>query len=157
MAELTPAASQLILKYEVGGGQKYYDKKAKHPVWPGKSSGVTIGVGYDLGAASASVFQADWGTRLAAADIKRLGRCLGTHGTAAKALVAGVQDITVPWAAASAVYFTLQVPRFLRTAQRVFPGLDKLPGDARGGSGVAALQPRPEDDGRRPQRDAGHS
>lgn len=132
MPELTPAATKLILDYEVGGGQKYYEKKLLHPTWPGGQSGVTIGVGYDLGYNSASQFQADWGARLAAADFKRLEGCLGAKAARAHALVAGVKDISVPWTAASAVFFALTVPRFYRETANAFPGLEKLPGDAQG-------------------------
>ncbi len=129
---LTPAASKLILDYEVGGGQKYYEKKLLHPTWPGGASGVTIGVGYDLGYNTSTQFQADWGTRLAAADFTRLKACLGSKAATAKGLVPGVKDISVPWTAASAVFFALTVPRFHREAEGAFPGMDKLPGDAQG-------------------------
>ncbi len=132
MPELTPAASKLILDYEVGGGQKYYEKKLLHPTWPGGQSGVTIGVGYDLGYNSESQFQADWGARLPHADFDRLKACLGAKAASASALVAKVKDITVPWSAASAVFFALTVPRFYREASAAFPGLEKLPGDAQG-------------------------
>jgi hypothetical protein len=132
MPELTPAATKLILDYEVGGGQKYYDKKLLHPTWPGGASGVTIGVGYDLGYNAASQFQADWGARLSAADFKRLSACLGAKAARAHGLVASVKDISVPWAAASAVFFAFTVPRFYREALGAFPGMDKLPGDAQG-------------------------
>jgi len=132
MPELTPAAVKLIIKWEVGGGQAYYDKLLVHPTWPGGASGVTIGVGYDLGYNKQAQFEADWGTRLPAADIARLRGCLGTTGAHAKGLVAGVKDISVSWAAAEAVFFARTVPRFYQTALTAFPGLDKLPGDAQG-------------------------
>ena len=132
MPDLTPAAAKLILDYEVGGGQKYYEKKLLHPTWPGGQSGVTIGVGYDLGYNSETQFHADWGTRLAPADYSRLKGCLGAKASAASGLIAGVKNITVPWSAASAVFFALTVPRFYREASAAFPGLEKLPGDAQG-------------------------
>jgi len=129
---LTPAASKLILDYEVGGGKAYYEKKLLHPTWPGGASGVTIGVGYDLGYNTSTQFQADWGTRMAPADFTRLKACLGSKAATAKQLIAGVKDISVPWTAASAVFFALTVPRFYREAEGAFPGMDKLPGDAQG-------------------------
>jgi len=132
MPDLTPAASKLILDYEVGGGQKYYEKKLLHPTWPGGQSGVTIGVGYDLGYNGETQFQADWGTRLSPAEYNRLKGCLGAKAARASGLVAGVKDISVPWSAASAVFFALTVPRFYREASAAFPGLEKLPGDAQG-------------------------
>ncbi len=132
MPELTPAATKLILDYEVGGGQAYYEKKLVHPTWPGGQSGVTIGVGYDLGYNSQAQYQADWGTRLNPNDFNRLKACLGAKAAPAHAKVAGVKDIAVPWAAASAVFFARTVPRFYKTALDAFPGMDQLPGDAQG-------------------------
>ena len=38
---------EMIVEFEVGN-KKYYESKCKSPIWPGGSSGVTIGIGYDL-------------------------------------------------------------------------------------------------------------
>ena len=46
---LNKKSLDLILEFEVGGGENYYNKFLKNPSWPGEQSGVTIGVGYDLG------------------------------------------------------------------------------------------------------------
>src|SRR5690348_9630387 len=130
---LTPAAKQLILDHEVGGGEKWYNKFAIHPEWPGYSSGVTIGVGYDVGQSSASEFQADWGNRLSPSEFNRLKACVGIHGVAAKPLAAGLKDISIPWSAASAVFFAIDVPKYYRQTQKAFPGVENLPLDAQGG------------------------
>jgi len=37
----------LLLEYEVGGGQSYYNKKLSRFTWPGGASGPTIGIGID--------------------------------------------------------------------------------------------------------------
>ena len=132
MALLTPRAEKLILDFEVGGGKVYYEKLLLHPTWPGGESGVTIGVGYDLGYNTSAQFTADWGARLTKPDFTRLAACLGKKSLAAKKLTPGVHDISVPWMAASAVFFALTVPRFYRQAVAAFPGLEKLPGDAQG-------------------------
>jgi hypothetical protein len=132
MPLLSPKAEALILEHEVGGGQAYYNKKLIHPTWPGGASGVTIGVGYDLGYNTSAQFTADWGSRLDKGAAERLAKCLGSKGTAAKALIPGVKDIAVPWAAASAVFFARTVPRFYKQAQGAFPGMERLPLDAQG-------------------------
>ena len=49
ISQISDKAFKLIIKYEVGGGEAYYNKYLKKPSWPGAFSGVTIGVGYDLG------------------------------------------------------------------------------------------------------------
>lgn len=132
MPLLTPSAEKLILDFEVGGGQAYYDRKLVHPTWPGGESGVTIGVGYDIGYAARAQLDADWGARVAAPDLARLARCLGVKGLSAKALIPSVRDIDIPWTAASAVFFALTVPRYYQQAAAAFPGLERLPADAQG-------------------------
>ena len=151
---LTPAAKQLILDYEVGGGEKWYDKFAIHPEWPGFSSGVTIGVGYDIGQSSASEFQADWGNRLTPSVFNRLKACVGIHGAAAKPLIAGLKDISIPWSAASAVFFAIDVPKYYRQTQQAFPGVESLPLDAQGAllSLIFNRGPGMKGDGRREMR-----
>src|SRR4051794_38551436 len=97
---LTPAAAELIISAEVGGGQKVYERRYIHPEWPKGDSGVTIGIGYDLGMVKLAQFQADWSGYLTAAIMGRLSPCIGKTGGHASALLASVRDITVPWNAA---------------------------------------------------------
>ena len=132
MPLLTPSAEKLILDFEVGGGQAYYDKKLVHPTWPGGESGVTIGVGYDIGYATRAQLDADWGARIAGPDLARLALCLGVKSLSAKARIPSVRDIAIPWMAASAVFFALTVPRYYRQTAAAFPGLERLPADAQG-------------------------
>ena len=39
---------EMIIHHEIGG-RAYYEKKLQAPIWAGGESGVTIGMGYDLG------------------------------------------------------------------------------------------------------------
>lgn len=132
MPELSRAAVELILRYEVAGGRAAYTRNLTHPTWPGDQSGVTIGIGYDLGQQSAAHFEADWGTRLPARDIARLRRCIGAKGLRARDLIPGVRDITVSWTVAEAVFYARSVPVYYAMTARAFPGLERLPLDAQG-------------------------
>lgn len=60
-AKLSPKGYQLILDFEVGGGKVYYSKFLAVATWPGASSGVTTGVGYNCGYNSCSVILSNWG------------------------------------------------------------------------------------------------
>ena len=71
-------AIDLIIKFEVGGGQRYFEKYLARPSWPGGASGVTIGIGYDLG--YDKKFEEDWKPKLAEDDYNRLYRTLGLTG-----------------------------------------------------------------------------
>lgn len=129
---LTPAGFQLILDFEVGGGEPYYNKKFARPTWPGGDSGVTIGIGYDLGNHTLEQFTADWKSRLAAWPFQLLRASLGVKGPAAKDRLPLLTTVVVPWTEALAVFRNTTIPRFYRMTVDVYPGLEKLPGDAQG-------------------------
>ncbi|PTX92782.1 hypothetical protein DB346_22960 [Verrucomicrobia bacterium LW23] len=125
-------ARQLILNYEVGGGEEYYNRFLIMPTWPGEASGVTIGVGYDLGYTTPAQFEADWGRRLPAATFARLRSVLGINGPTARLLIPALADIRVPWEQARSVFLTRTLPRFEALALATFPGMSGLPDDAQG-------------------------
>jgi GH24 family phage-related lysozyme (muramidase) len=128
---LSPAAEQLILDYEVGGGEKYYNKFLKHPTWPGGQSGVTICVGEDLGYMSKGEFSQYFGG-INFQDRLRLERCIGIKGSKAKPAADNVRDIVIPWATAIDIFRTKRILAEVAKTQRAFPGCDDLPDDAFG-------------------------
>lgn len=129
---LSDKAYKLILKYEVGGGEAYYNKALKKPCYPGGASGVTIGIGYDLGYNTKAQYANDWKSLLSDRDFSRLEACLGAKGEYARQLVRNVRDIEVSWDAASIVFKKETLPRFIKETLRAFPGADKLHPDAFG-------------------------
>lgn len=128
---LSEKAIQLILEFEVGGGSSYYNRHLLHPIWPQASSGVTIGIGYDLGYNPRHRFEKDW-LCLPEGDRIRLGDCCGLKGEAAQRRIGSVKDIVVPWDIAWQVFQAVTIPRFYRDAAEAFPGLLRLPLDAQG-------------------------
>lgn len=131
-AGISANAYKLILQYEVGGGSGYYNKALKHPCYPGGESGVTIGIGYDMGYNNAAQFATDWKAILPASDYDRLAPHLGKKGSSAKAAIPSVKDISVPWESAEVVFKSNTLPRFIKETIRAFPGSDKLHEDAFG-------------------------
>ena len=129
---LSSASLKLILQFEVGGGQAYYDKKLKSPTWPGEASGVTIGVGYDLGYYEKETIQADWEDYLTPKDLKRLLACAGKKGKDAEKAIAGVKDIVVDWDDALAVFKNTTIATFWRKTKLAFPGAENLHPNVRG-------------------------
>lgn len=123
--QLTPAGYQLILDYEVGGGQRYYDRYLARPTWPGAASGITIGVGYDLGYNSAAVIRMDWRC-LDKSRQDRLSQHAGIRGRAAQPRIAQVRDILIQWDLAQGVFDRVTLTRFYHLTQRTFPGFDRL-------------------------------
>jgi len=131
-AGISANAYKLILEYEVGGGAGYYNKALKHPCYPGGESGVTIGIGYDMGYNTAAQFATDWKSVLPTSDYDRLVPHLGKKSGNAKAAIPSVKDISIPWESAEAVFKSNTLPRFIKETTKAFPGSDKLHEDAFG-------------------------
>jgi GH24 family phage-related lysozyme (muramidase) len=129
---LSPKTFALILKYEVGGGINYYNKCLKHPCYPGGESGVTIGIGYDLGYNTSYQFAQDWKGILDTQPYIRLLQHLGKKSTNAKAAIASVKDIEISWEAAEIVFKKNTLPRFIEETKKAFPNSEKLHPDAFG-------------------------
>ena len=127
------ATMRLILRFEVGGGEDYYNRFLQLPTWPGEASGVTIGVGYDLGYNTQASIRSDWSSALDAASIDRLVRCAGKTGLQARDALPLVRDIRVPWLVAFAVYEAVTIPKFWRTTEGAFPGVDDVHPNCQGG------------------------
>lgn len=122
-------AFKLILDFEVGGGEGYYNLKLKHPTWPGGESGVTIGIGFDLGYEGT---MRPWVGYLPTDVIDRLTACLGHVRYEAIKSVEAVRDIVIPWEPALTVFKTHTVPIEIERTHQAFPGLWKLPKDVQG-------------------------
>jgi hypothetical protein len=130
--QLSDKAYKLILEYEVGGGSGYYNKCLKHPSYPGGESGVTIGIGYDMGYNTASQFATDWKNILDAGSYARLAIHLGKKSSIAKTLISSIKDIEIPWESAEVVFKNNTLPRFINETKKAFPGSEDLHPDAFG-------------------------
>ena len=129
---LSKKSLDLILEFEVGGGENYYNKFLKNPTWPEGQSGVTIGIGYDLGYVNKAEFSEDW-KDLPKEIFDRLYKVVGIKGYNAKNLIRGLKDITVPWDLALKVFNNKTVKKFWNLTKETFPNFDNLPEDAKGG------------------------
>jgi|13_taG_2_1085334.scaffolds.fasta_scaffold00027_51 hypothetical protein len=128
---LSPKSLDLILKYEVGS-KAYYEKYLDHPTWPKAASGVTIGIGYDLGYNSEETIRSDWENHLSRRDLNRLIAVCGYRGDVASRHADTVMDIHIPWEAAVAVFEKTTVPKFINYTLKAFPKCEELHPDAFG-------------------------
>ena len=116
-------ALQLIFKFEG------FDQPS---AWPGGGSGVTLGIGYDLGFYTRDEFFSDRGPHLSPEVMTRLAKALGKTGAAAKKLAPSFADIKIPRKAGEAVFVARTVPKQVGLTGRAFPGVTKLPPEAQG-------------------------
>ena len=129
---LNKKSLDLILEFEVGGGENYYNKFLKNPAWPEGQSGVTIVVGYDLGYVNKTEFSEDW-KDLPKEIFDRLYKVVGIKGYNAKNLIRGLRDIVIPWELSLQVFNNKTVTKFWNLTRDTFPNFDKMPEDAKGG------------------------
>jgi hypothetical protein len=131
MPQISQAAIDLIIAAEVSS-RALYERRYRHPEWPGGRSGVTIAIGYDLGYATPAKVRADWFGRVPQFMIDLMIRCCGVTGEAAHALLPAVKAIDIPWDAAIAVFAQIDMPRWIALVCAEIPGADKLPADCLG-------------------------
>ena len=117
---------QLILDYEVGGGEPYYNKFLIHPCWPEYESGVTWGCGWDARFHTKENLYDDW-KKLSNNILKRLEEFIGKSPSYAKNNIYKVKDISISWDIAYDVFINVTLPKWEKKARNAFPGFDDLP------------------------------
>jgi len=111
-----------IIEQETGGEDEYNC----HPEWPGEASGITIGIGYDLGYNSGATISRDWQLEVHRADLERLVACAGIRGADAQTRLPLVRDIKIDWQSAVDVFENVTVPRFYDMMLKVYPEAAQL-------------------------------
>lgn len=120
---LTAAGVTFIARLEVSDAAGYRRKYQK-PCWPGKKSGITIGIGYDCAFVSPSDLRADWGACLPPDAIDRLASVVKQVGS--DALLEQVDGVVVPLDAAMKVFTGTSLPKYVDSTRRIFPQLDQV-------------------------------
>lgn len=121
---ISKPARDLIVEFEVTS-REWYIRKLVHPEWPGGSSGITIGIGYDLGYSTKSRVVKDW-YMLPESDVLRLQEVTGISGTRARSLLTSVRNIIVPWESANEVFDNTTLMEEALLTVRTFPGAAEL-------------------------------
>ena len=120
--------------------------------WPGGASGVTIGIGYDLGYVTVDQFESDWGERLQPEVRGRLKDAVGLRALRAKNRAPDLDDIRIRRVPSEEVFRERTIPLYTVRAQQAFPGFDDLPIDVQGAlvslvynRGASMVDDSPED------------
>ena len=129
---ISKRAIDLIIQHEVGG-RAYYDKKLQAPIWAGGESGVTIGMGYDLGYNTEKQFMLDWSGVINLNYINALRPTIGVKGTQAKAMLKGeILNVRIPYNTAYEVFVKSSLPRYYAMTKKIYPNMDLLNDDTQG-------------------------
>ena len=135
MSSSKPSANtlELLFKYEVGGGQKYYEKYLSKFTWPGGASGPTIAIGVDCAYYSPTELNEIF-SFLSKDQLSLVQKASGKTGEKGKEYTKVLRGagITVSWEQALKIFETLTWPKFTKLAEKTFPGLAELHPDAYG-------------------------
>lgn len=130
-----------FLTYHECGGQARYERSFASPVWPGVNSGVTIGIGFDIGHNDESSFAESWRGRVSDADYARLvayaGVNAGGMGDDAAAeffqdAIRDLADVEIPWSVAIDVFADVTLRRYVDLTRGAFEGFGSLSPSCRG-------------------------
>ena len=119
---------RLIIKHEVTSRQ-HYTRSLQSPVVPPLESGVTIGIGYDLGHTSAAQIRRDWQPHVTAAQLNLLVACAGLRGDRARNHLAStptLRAIVISWDRAVEVFYNAILPIHAANAVRVYRDLVRI-------------------------------
>jgi uncharacterized protein (TIGR02594 family) len=132
--KISPEAIKLIIDSEVSS-EEIYNKRYRGPTWPGLNSGVTVGIGYDVGQTTAAAVRSDWGGLVASGDItsqtlEAIVAAAGIKGLAARdrALALKAQKLVdVSYKAAMKVFSGHDIPRWTTVVERALgPNVSSL-------------------------------
>ena len=132
--KISKKAVDFIVYCEVTG-PAHYNKRLSGLSWPGGDSGVTIGIGYDLGYNSAIDIEKDWIKEVGISQVNFLKMFAGLRKEKARLAMAGnsiSKLVNIPYQAAYNVFIKTSLPRYARQALKIYPGLDELTPDAAG-------------------------
>src|SRR6266478_5739219 len=94
---ISQKAFDMTVAEEVSG-RDYYMRHYQRPEWPGLSSGVTVGIGYDLGQALRQKISDDWKDLVSPDMLLMMLSCSGITGSSGRQKCADVRSqILIPW------------------------------------------------------------
>jgi GH24 family phage-related lysozyme (muramidase) len=125
-------AADLIIQFEIGG-RNIYEKSYQKPTWAGGESGITIGIGADLGYMTEKEFMKVWSLHLNLNFIECLRKVVGLKGIQAKQMLRGeILNVRVPYNTAYEVFVKYDIPKYWAKTKAIYPQLDELNEDTQG-------------------------
>jgi hypothetical protein len=128
---ISDRAVELIIAAEVTN-KETYNSKYSSPVWPGLTSGITIGIGYDIGWVRQPDLVQDWKDYLDDQTIEVLSHATGKRGRIAAGMLDGFKAIKIGWDPASAQFASETLPRCIGETEKALPNTSALNNDCFG-------------------------
>lgn len=125
---------EMIVRFEISS-ETHYRRELMSPIWPGGASGVTIGVGYDLGYRTWKQVERDWKRLVSCGDLDEIVDCSGLTGENAEDCLDTTEllrSVKISLEAARQVFYAVSLPEYAKRTRRAFPGVKLLPADAQG-------------------------
>jgi hypothetical protein len=121
------------IDYWETGGREYYEKFLQKFTWPGGSSGITVGFGYDLGYYTSQDIINTWTGYVNGNIIALMTSVSGLKGEQAKKMInEQMRRAIIPYDVAGEVFLKTTLPDEARKTERVYPGVTELLPDAQG-------------------------
>jgi hypothetical protein len=128
---ISDKAVDLIVMFEVSS-RAAYERRYRHPVWPKGRSGITVGIGYDVGYVRPAVLAADWQGQLPQEQIDTLKVACGVTGDAAQALLPRTSTVDIPFENAMAVFRGATLVQTAALTATALPNANRLHPDSFG-------------------------
>ena len=128
---ISKQAIEMIIAFEVSS-RKNYEDRLSIPTWPGGNSGITIGIGYDLGYRSVGTFREQWANLLSEPEFLQLEPVCEAQGEEARLRLHQISSVSINWDTAIKQFSDISLPIYVARTERSLPTLSELPKDCRG-------------------------
>jgi GH24 family phage-related lysozyme (muramidase) len=129
--EISPKAVQLIIACEVSSAAAYKNSYQR-PTWPKGNSGITIGIGYDIGYVDPFSLEQDWAAYTSAENIKILSQCCDQKGQNAERILSNVQGVVIDYPHAESEFLNNEKKRYVGLTESSLPNTSALLPDSLG-------------------------
>lgn len=129
--DISDRAIDLIVVFEVSS-KAVYERRYRHPIWPKGRSGITCGIGYDVGYVTPPALKVDWQGNTSDTNIARLGAACGVTGQKAEALVAQMREVDIPFDNAMSVFRSVTLVHTTAKTMSFLPNARMLSPDSLG-------------------------
>lgn len=129
--QISERAIKLIVSFEVTN-QKTYEARYEGAIWPKGRSGITIGIGYDVGYVTKPWLHEDWDQMVDPTQVAALEIACEVSGEKCSSLLPKLNGVSIPWSTAYKQFRERVLPLYVAETLAALPNADKLSDDSLG-------------------------